>query len=82
MKKKSVLTKAVRFLKSAAGGGRASREQKGTAEQLRHFEELGLDAQFFKPYRAWELSDEECLELKAALDSRAEYTKKKRTGCM
>lgn len=32
-------------------------------EKLLHFEALGLDGRYFKPNRAWELSDEECLAL-------------------
>jgi len=30
---------------------------------LRHFESLGLDGRYFFTYRAWELTDEECLAL-------------------
>lgn len=32
-------------------------------EKLLHFESLGLDGRYFRPNRAWELSDEECLAL-------------------
>jgi hypothetical protein len=32
-------------------------------EKLLHFESLGLDGRYFKPNRAWELTDEECLAL-------------------
>lgn len=32
-------------------------------EKLLHFESLGLDGRYFRPNRAWELTDEECLAL-------------------
>ena len=38
-----------------------------TMEKLRHFESLGLDGRYFKANRAWELTDEECLQIKEAV---------------
>ena len=32
-----------------------------TAARLQHFEGLGLDGRFYRPGRAWELTDEECI---------------------
>jgi len=37
--------------------------QSEIVEKLLHFESLGLDGRYFRPNRAWELSDEECLAL-------------------
>ncbi len=48
-----------------------------TMKALAHFEELGLDGRHYRPYRAWELSDAEGLELKEALEGREEYAKKR-----
>lgn len=46
-------------------------------EKLVHFESLGIDGRYFEPNRAWELSDEECLELKAAIEARQEADRKR-----
>ena len=46
-------------------------------EKLRHFESLGIDGRYFEPNRAWELTDEECLELKAAIEARQEADAKR-----
>ena len=48
-----------------------------TMNRLSHFESLGLDGRYYRPYRAWELSDAECLELKEALEGREAYGKKR-----
>lgn len=37
-----------------------------TMEKLRHFESLGLDGRYFKANRAWELTDEQCLQIEEA----------------
>lgn len=48
-----------------------------TMDRLSHFESLGLDGRYFRPYRGWELTDAECLELKEAIEERAAYTNKR-----
>lgn len=70
-----IFTKAYRYLQTAAGRRVDSRG--ADAEKLRHFESLGIDGRYFKSYRAWELSDAECIELKEALEAREKYVRKR-----
>jgi len=48
---------------------------KETMKNLVRCESLGLDGRYFKAFRAWELTDEECVELKDAIEERDAYAK-------